>query len=153
MSQSIRVCASAAILQEGALLLVEYQDESGLHYNFPGGGVEAGESLHEAACREAWEEAGAEVTVGRLLLTWEYVPSHYAERYGPTPKVGFLFACTLKPGSVPSMPDPPDCDTQTGIRWVPLADLPDLPLLPQVGSRLREALASAEVFDPFCPDW
>ena len=40
MTYPIRVRASALIIQNDAILLVEFDDENGLHYNLPGGGVE-----------------------------------------------------------------------------------------------------------------
>ena len=45
------------LIQDGAILLIRhsYQDD----WNFPGGGVKRGESLREAALREAREEVGA----------------------------------------------------------------------------------------------
>lgn len=38
--QNIRVSVRAVIVRDGAILLSEYDDENGLHYNLPGGGVE-----------------------------------------------------------------------------------------------------------------
>jgi 8-oxo-dGTP diphosphatase len=39
-------------------------------WTLPGGGVDAHESLENAAAREAWEEAGATVQVGRELYRY-----------------------------------------------------------------------------------
>ncbi|MCA9912487.1 MAG: NUDIX domain-containing protein, partial [Anaerolineae bacterium] len=72
---SIRLNVAAVIVRHDALLLVEFDDETGLHYNLPGGGVEEGETLHQALRREVREETHAELAeIGRLLLAWEYVP-------------------------------------------------------------------------------
>jgi ADP-ribose pyrophosphatase YjhB (NUDIX family) len=72
MQPGIRFGVNAAIVRDGAILLVEFNDEqSGLHYNLPGGGVELGETLHEALRRGVREETCAEVEVGPLLLVWE----------------------------------------------------------------------------------
>jgi 8-oxo-dGTP diphosphatase len=138
--RGIRVSVNAAIVRDGAIVLVEFDDEqSGLHYNLPGGGVEVGESLHEALRREVREETCAEVDVGHFLLVWEYVPGQYAGRYGPVQKLGLVFACTLREGSMPRLPEKPDAD-QTGVRWVQLDDLPQTPLLPYISERLIAAL-------------
>lgn len=98
----IRVGVSAAIVRDGRILLIEFDtpghDDSGVHYNFPGGGVEPGESLREALAREAREEACADIRVGSLLHVFEYVPAHCGEKYGPTPALGLLFRCELTPG-------------------------------------------------------
>ncbi len=38
--QRIRLRASALVIENDSILLVEFDDESGLHYNLPGGGNE-----------------------------------------------------------------------------------------------------------------
>lgn len=53
----------ALILQEGRVLLVPQWDG----YDFPGGGIEKGESIEEALLREVKEETGLSVTIGPLL--------------------------------------------------------------------------------------
>jgi 8-oxo-dGTP pyrophosphatase MutT (NUDIX family) len=123
------------IVRDGKILLVAFDDEHGFHYNLPGGGIEPGESAHEAMRREAWEEARAEVSVGRLLLAIDYPPSADLMH-----RVGFIFECALKPGSEPAMPDTPD-PNQIGIVWVALDDLSDAPLLPRIAGLLTDMLA------------
>lgn len=148
--QGIRVGVSAAILRDGAILLVEFGGEWSQHFNFPGGGVERGESLHEALRREVREETGAEVAVGRLLLVWEYVPARFANKYGTTQKLGLLFHCELLAGSQPRLPPTPD-PHQVGVRWVPLGDLAAVPLLPDIPAleaRLAAVLQGPATADP-----
>ena len=101
MSESgIRIRASAAIIRDGTILLVEYDDpEVGPHYNLPGGGVKVGESVRETVRREVREETTAEVEVGQLLLVWEYVPSLHGGRYGPQQGLGLLFHGKLAEGT------------------------------------------------------
>lgn len=72
---SIRVRVCGAVIRDDAVLVAVYEDAAGRHYNFPGGGMEPGESLHPAMRREMREEACAEVAVGRLVAVHEYVPS------------------------------------------------------------------------------
>lgn len=147
MQHAIRVSASAAIVREGALLLVEFDEAgAGIHYNLPGGGHEAGESLRETVRREAREETCAEIAVGRLLLVAEYEPGRALARYGADHKVNFVFAATLLPGSEPRLPARPD-PLQIGVRWVPLGALDGVQLLPTFARELSEALAN-----PHAPD-
>ncbi len=61
-------------------LLVEFDDESGVHFKFPGGGVEPGETLEEAVRREVREEACLDVRVDRLLLIVESIASRDTNR-------------------------------------------------------------------------
>ena len=129
---AIRVGARAAIVRDGSLLLIEYHDETGLHYNLPGGGVEDGESIHEALRRELHEEACIEhVEIGNLILTWEYVPQHYDFAYGTQQKLGLLFRCTIPDDDYPQLPQTPD-PHQTGVKWIPLNQLSDIWLLPNI---------------------
>ncbi len=49
MTYPIRVRTSALIIKNSNLLLVEFNDENGLHYNLPDGDVEKGESLNRSS--------------------------------------------------------------------------------------------------------
>ncbi len=107
LGQNIRVGVSAAIVQDGALLLVAFDDANGYHYNLPGGGIESGESVQAALAREVHEETGVAVAVGHLLCAWEYVPTADYAPYGTQAKLNLLFACTLTAG-IPALPTTPD---------------------------------------------
>lgn len=61
MTFPIRVRACALIIENDRILLVEFEDESGVHYNLPAGWVEPNESVVEAVKREAKEEASIDV--------------------------------------------------------------------------------------------
>lgn len=69
MTFHIRVRAGAIIIENESILLIEFGDENGLHYNLPGGGVEPGETVKTAAAREVMEEA-------RCRLMSENSPSY-----------------------------------------------------------------------------
>jgi|GEM_PF-3115662 len=56
MSYHIRVRPTAIVIQEERILLVEYSDENGIHYNLPGGGAEPGETITDGVLRELYEE-------------------------------------------------------------------------------------------------
>jgi 8-oxo-dGTP diphosphatase len=45
MNFHTRIRACALIIEKDCVLLVEFEDEHGLHYNLPAGGTEPGESL------------------------------------------------------------------------------------------------------------
>lgn len=42
MLYNIRVRPTALIVKDNSILLIEYKDENGTHYNLPGGGAEPG---------------------------------------------------------------------------------------------------------------
>jgi ADP-ribose pyrophosphatase YjhB (NUDIX family) len=60
-----RVGVFGVILQDGKVLLGRRRDID--WWNLPGGGMELGETVDEALCREVLEETGLEVRVGRLV--------------------------------------------------------------------------------------
>lgn len=82
----VRPSAYALIVHKDAILLIT-NETSGRFY-VPGGGLEVGESLHEAVVREVQEEAGIAIEVIRLLAAEEdffyYDPTD-------TPYHGLLF--------------------------------------------------------------
>jgi len=54
-----------AVIDDGKVLLTKREDFE--VWCLPGGGVEDGESMAEAAIRETWEEAGIQVELTRLV--------------------------------------------------------------------------------------
>lgn len=147
---AIRVRVGGLIVQNDAVLLIEYDEGSpfGLHYNFPGGGVDEGESLHSALRRELLEEACVEVEVGDLVYVWEYFPPEYNFKYGKTQAVNFLFECRLANGAAPRMPDVPDLD-QSAVRWIRLDQLANIHLIPNIIEELRVLLHNKRGINPF----
>lgn len=149
--RAIRLRASAAIVRDGHILLVEYEDEQlAHHYNLPGGGVEPGEPVRDAVRREVREETTAVVEVGPLLLVWEFRSEQDEQAPPDLHVVDLVFRCALAEGSEPRFPPTPDL-WQTGVRWVPLGELLRVPLLPRIAGRLIAALEEPPV-DRFVAD-
>ncbi|MGD0742630.1 MAG: NUDIX domain-containing protein [Acidimicrobiales bacterium] len=66
------LCVGVVAVEDDALLLVRRRHDPGAgRWSLPGGRVEQGETLREAACREAREETGLRLVVGDLLGTVE----------------------------------------------------------------------------------
>jgi ADP-ribose pyrophosphatase YjhB (NUDIX family) len=63
----LRLTVSAVAKRDGRgeILLIQRTDNA--HWGLPGGHVEPGESVAQAAAREALEETGCEIEVGRLI--------------------------------------------------------------------------------------
>ena len=146
--QGIRLATRAVIVRNDAILLVAFDDENGFHYNLPGGGVEPGERLYDTARRESREEAAAEVEVKELLLVYECFPPDYGFALDEqVHNVDFVFRCALCEGSEPRLPDNPD-KNEVAIHWIPLADFPSVPLVPQIQDQVIAAL-QRDSNDPF----
>ncbi|MFK7696768.1 NUDIX domain-containing protein [Paenibacillus sp. HJGM_3] len=133
MLEKIRLRACALIIRDGAILLIEYDNDQddGVHYNLPAGGVEPGETFMEAVKREAKEEACADVEVGSVAFIYEYQPTKNNYIYGDTHSVGITFECQLIAGSTPQLPETPD-PKQTGVKWIPISELNTIQLYPEI---------------------
>ena len=147
MESGIRLAANALIVHDRQALLVEFEDATGRHLNFPGGGVEVGETLRDAVAREVLEETSLAVNVERLLLIVECTGSHSRnwsgerQTYVPWNEVRFFFLATpAEPASNARLPDRPD-DDQIAVRWVELALLARERILPAVTEPLLDALS------------
>ncbi|MEU2026219.1 NUDIX domain-containing protein [Streptomyces sp. NPDC016469] len=139
----ISVSVKAAIVHQGEVLLMSYDDHSGFHYNLPGGKAREGEPLRDAVVRKVLEETGLRVRTSRLLFVVEYVPGKYDGEFGPVHKTQHNFLAELvDDGTTPRKSDPPD-PIQIGFEWVPLKDLAEKYLLPRVNQQLLDALAGA----------
>ena len=66
----------------------ENDNDDGVHYNLPAGGVEPGETLVEAVRREAREEASVDMEVGSVAFVYEYQPARTNNLYGDVHSVG-----------------------------------------------------------------
>ncbi len=104
MIEHADLVVSALLARDGQLLVVanDWQPGQALWWTLPGGAVEPGESLVEAAAREVREESGLEVTAWRGLayvaqIHWSEPPTHF---------VMFCFAAADWRGQVqPADPD------------------------------------------------
>jgi mutator protein MutT len=116
----IGVGVGAVILNaEGKVFLAkrgrEVRNESG-RWEFPGGGVEFGETLENALAREVREEYGLEIEVQELLdVVNHLIPAEKQHWVSPT------FLCRVKSGA-PSIREPHKCDE---IGWFTLNEIPE----------------------------
>lgn len=122
-----RIAARAILLHQGRVLLVNAFPESLGRpplWCLPGGGVEAGDSLHETLAREVAEETGLSIRPGALAAVSEFRDpdsgfhqiDHFfrAELLSPLPPAGHA--------------DPAGVVTLR--RWTARAELPSLPHAP-----------------------
>jgi 8-oxo-dGTP diphosphatase len=123
----MRLRVTLIIVRNDEILLIDRQRNGRSYYVIPGGGVEPGESLAQAAIREAQEELSLDVELGPLLYTrpWDD---------GRIQQMEYAFLVTTYTGQ-PALLDPEMLAKQTpdnfyALHWLPLADLNGSPCYP-----------------------
>jgi ADP-ribose pyrophosphatase YjhB (NUDIX family) len=71
----MRVRVTGVVIEDGRILLVDQDTDTGRSWSLPGGKLEDGETLAEALVREMREETGLVVEPGRLLYVCDHVPA------------------------------------------------------------------------------
>lgn len=106
--------AAAIIVHNGQVLMIRRAVAEGeLNWAFPGGGVEAGETVEQAAVREVAEETSLTVSAVKVL----------GERVHPKTQRSMSYvACEVLGGAAVVN----DADELAEVRWATLADLPAL---------------------------
>jgi 8-oxo-dGTP pyrophosphatase MutT (NUDIX family) len=135
-----RLTARTIIIQGDKIALLERNRQGKHYFVFPGGGIDPDETPEEAAVREALEETGLEIGLDRLVAEVQFQGS---------PQYFFLshpLGGELGTGAGPEMTGPPSVLNGTyAPRWVALAEIPALPVLPA-------SIAALAVGHPFWPE-
>ena len=129
----IRPSASAVIFDRRGRVLLQERSDGG-QWGLPGGAVEIGESVADAAIREVHEETGLVVTVRRLVGVYSE-PALQVVRYpdgNVWHYVNVCFECVVRGGTLTT------CDETLSLRYVSPTRLPRT-LLPNHRIRIRDA--------------
>ncbi len=120
------ICVGGIARQGDALLLIERGRGAAVgEWSIPGGRVEFGESLAEAARREVAEETGLDVNVGHVV--------GWVERVSPDYHFVIVdFAVTVVGGTLRAGDDAAD------VRWVGIDDLASVKLVDGLLAFLHE---------------
>ncbi len=125
-----RIRVAVALVEDGKLLLVEHCKEKHRYWLLPGGGLEWGESLKDAARRELLEETGLEAEIGHLLLVSETVAPDTSRHL-----LHLVFSARRSSHS-PHSPTSPVEERITDVRWVSLEEVAELVFHPPIGKML-----------------
>jgi ADP-ribose pyrophosphatase YjhB (NUDIX family) len=134
--QTLRLSVSAVVRREpgGSDLLLMRRRDNG-RWGLPGGYVEPGESVAEAAAREVREETGVEIELGRLVGVYSD-PSRMVIAYPNGDRVHAVNLCFDARALRAGEPTTPWETLETG--WFPLAALPE-PFVPVHAVRVADA--------------
>jgi 8-oxo-dGTP diphosphatase len=121
-SAQFRVAVSALIFDGERILLALRRDIE--WWNLPGGGMESGETVDEALCREVREETGLLVEVGQLVGVYSKPQKQ---------EVVLTFRCSVKNGTPIVTEESLEC------RYFDLSNLPTK-ILPKHRERIEDAL-------------
>jgi 8-oxo-dGTP diphosphatase len=145
----MRVRSGVLIVQDKSVALIARVRDGQRYYVVPGGGVEDGETLEQAAVREALEELGVHVALGPLAATVERAgrPQHYF--------LATIVGGTFGAGTGPEFAaDAPREKGTYRAAWLPLAALPRTDVRPRpVAAALPAILGGAARLPLVIHDW
>jgi ADP-ribose pyrophosphatase YjhB (NUDIX family) len=129
----IRTAARALIILDQKVLAIKMRDRTGIFYILPGGGQRHGETLPQGLQRECLEEIGTGIEVGELLYVREYIGKNheFSHSHHAFHQVESVFRCVL-PDPDGIGPGTEHDKKQIGVEWIPIEDLPQRRLLPEV---------------------
>lgn len=123
------------VVNDHQVLLVQRGREPGLgRWTIPGGAIEVGETIHEAARREMREECGIEIEPGRLLQAFETITRDDAGRVRFHYVILDLLAAYVS-GELAH------ADDVSGARWFGADELESVDVMPAAAKLVREVLA------------
>lgn len=119
----------------GDILMIRRSDNG--NWAVPGGAIDLGESLPQAAVRETLEETGVLCEITGLVGT--YTDPRHVILYTSNGEARQEFSIVLTASAVSGEPTPSDESTE--VRWVPRAEVEALPMDRSMRLRISHYLA------------
>jgi 8-oxo-dGTP pyrophosphatase MutT (NUDIX family) len=136
-----RMGVKGALLRGRRLLVLRRRNDLDIWpglWDLPGGGVEKDGTLEGTLVREAFEETGFRVRVGRVLdVSLEWIPVRGEPRF---PSVVSCFRCSTRSHGAPRL----DPSEHTDFAWVTGKELRDLATVPPLRRAMERALRTRE---------
>jgi 8-oxo-dGTP pyrophosphatase MutT (NUDIX family) len=128
--------ASAAVRNPTGELLLEWRRDNGL-WTLPGGAMHIGERLADTAVREVYEETGIDIQITGIVGIYSD-PRHIIAYDDGEVRQQFNICFAAHPigGSLR-----PSSESHT-VRWIPIDQLPDLPIHDSIRLRIGHALSN-----------
>jgi ADP-ribose pyrophosphatase YjhB (NUDIX family) len=126
----VRIRVAACLRRGDDILLVQHEKRAAWYWLLPGGGLDYGETLTEATRREAREETGFEIEVGRLIIVCEAIEP------GGRHIVNLVFTGEITGGELAVGQND---KSLRDAAWQPRSALTRLPMFPPIGEVIEES--------------
>lgn len=110
----MRIRVTGVVIEDGRILLLNQDTETGRSWSLPGGKLEEGETLAGALVREMKEETGLDIEPGRLLYVCDHLPASV---------VHMTFEARRTGGTVGDIAAGADTTPIRGVEFVPVPEL------------------------------